>query len=244
MSVPESGPPALTFKDVLWLALAVIGLGALMVAGVALADVALAEAFDAPRFSAWVAPAMFLCETLAIFAAVQLLLIRRRGFTWRDLGLRPADPRWLAAGLGGAFLTLLVSELVSNIIDRLTDKPVIERYAELLAPQAGGWPAAAGILLTVGILAPVAEEVFFRGVLYGWLRRRWSAPWSIVVSAAVFALAHGNPWQMVPIFVAGLVLAYLYERSGSLVPAMVTHMTINSASLVAIFAYSGSFAAV
>jgi membrane protease YdiL (CAAX protease family) len=87
-------------------------------------------------------------------------------------------------------------------------------------------------------MVPVAEEVLFRGVLYGWLRQKRGIAASALISAAVFALAHANPQVAVQIFFIGAALAYLYERSGSLIPAMVTHMTINVTSLATILFYA------
>lgn len=84
----------------------------------------------------------------------------------------------------------------------------------------------------VAVVGPVAEEILFRGVTYGALRRRWGVRWAVVGSAALFAALHGDPIALVPIFVLGLLLAGLYERTGSLIPSMTVHIVHNSVMLM------------
>jgi membrane protease YdiL (CAAX protease family) len=83
-------------------------------------------------------------------------------------------------------------------------------------------------LLVGGVAAPVAEEVFFRGFLYKGLRHRWGVGWALVLSGLVFALVHIVPGVLPPIFVMGVVFAYVFERSGSIWPCIILHGAINS----------------
>lgn len=84
-------------------------------------------------------------------------------------------------------------------------------------------------LLSYTILAPVFEEVVFRGVLYSSLRRRFSAPFAMVASALIFALAHGyGTFGLVTIFWSGLLWAWAYEKTGSILPGMAAHALNNS----------------
>ena len=79
----------------------------------------------------------------------------------------------------------------------------------------------------VALVGPAIEEVFFRGFTYTAFRNRWGVRWAIVGSAALFALLHMNLIAFIPIFILGVFLAYLYEKTGSLVPSMTVHMTHN-----------------
>jgi len=84
-------------------------------------------------------------------------------------------------------------------------------------------------LLSYTVLAPVFEELVFRGVLYGTLRRRWNAPAAMIISALVFSLAHGyGTFGLVTIFWSGLLWAWAYEKTGSVLPGMVAHALNNS----------------
>ena len=93
--------------------------------------------------------------------------------------------------------------------------------------------------LTVGLLAPLAEEIVFRGgvlrSLLGWDSSSAKAfrPWTaIVISALLFAVAHLNPAQMPHAFLVGLLLGWMYWRTGSILPGMAYHWANNSVAYV------------
>ncbi len=79
----------------------------------------------------------------------------------------------------------------------------------------------------VAVVGPVIEEIFFRGFTYKALRTRYGIKWGIIGSAAIFAALHMNFMAFFPIFVLGVFLAYIYEKTGSLVPCMTVHMLHN-----------------
>ena len=79
----------------------------------------------------------------------------------------------------------------------------------------------------VAIVGPAIEEIFFRGFTYKALRARYGIRWAVVGSALIFAALHMNFMAFIPIFVLGVFLAYLYEKTGSLVPCMTVHMLHN-----------------
>lgn len=88
--------------------------------------------------------------------------------------------------------------------------------------------------LVIGLLAPVAEELAFRGaVLRALLQWRPQAHWAMIaVSAVCFALIHGNPAQMPHAFLIGLLLGWMYYRTGSVVPGVAYHWVNNSVAYV------------
>ncbi|NIA07296.1 MAG: CPBP family intramembrane metalloprotease [Actinobacteria bacterium] len=102
------------------------------------------------------------------------------------------------------------------------------------------------IILAVGV-APLTEEILFRGLLQGWLVRLFRSRWAaIVVSAGIFAMLHLAARENVSageaslarietipaLFVLALVLGYAYEKSGSLYRPMVIHLVFNGLSLL------------
>jgi hypothetical protein len=93
--------------------------------------------------------------------------------------------------------------------------------------------------VAVGILAPMAEEVVFRGAILRTLLQKWEDKrwWAIVISALLFALAHLNPAQMPHAFLMGLLLGWLYERSRSLIPSVVLHCANNTIAYLMTAAY-------
>ena len=100
----------------------------------------------------------------------------------------------------------------------------------------GAWPVVLVTLVDMVLLTPVFEELVFRGLLFATLRRRLPPAAAAVASAAVFALAHGyGVLGFASVFWSGLLWAWAYERTGSLVPSVTAHAVDNlSASLAVI----------
>ena len=92
-----------------------------------------------------------------------------------------------------------------------------------------------GVLLAVmvvGLLAPVGEELFFRGYFQTRLRQVWRPGPSTLVAALAFGVIHGEPVHGVLAFALGLYLGLLTERAESVVPAVLCHAANNSVSVV------------
>lgn len=143
--------------------------------------------------------------------------------------------KWGVGGFAALLPFFAVALLVSSIIFRNVPTPENEAVRFLSA----GSPAV--IILTVlmaVIAAPVIEETFFRGALYGALRARMSVWGAAVLSAAMFAAIHPLPGHFLPIMVIGTVLALLREKTGSLLPSMICHGLYNGIMLlIALLAY-------
>ena len=87
--------------------------------------------------------------------------------------------------------------------------------------------------MVVGLLAPLAEEMVFRGAILRSLLRWKQNPWiGIAISAILFALIHMNPAQMPHAFLIGLLLGWMYYRTDSIVPGVVYHWVNNTVAYV------------
>ena len=85
------------------------------------------------------------------------------------------------------------------------------------------------------ILAPVFEEFFFRGVIYGFLRKKTSVGFSAVVSGIIFSLLHANVLAFLPILILGVGLACVYERTKTIAASILMHSLHNLGVLVVLF---------
>jgi hypothetical protein len=88
-----------------------------------------------------------------------------------------------------------------------------------------------------GILAPVNEELFFRAGLYRFFKGRLKPRHALVATNLLFAAAHANLQEFLPLFVIGLLLTRAYERSGNIAVPMVFHalFNLNNIALVILF---------
>lgn len=91
--------------------------------------------------------------------------------------------------------------------------------------------------LSAGIIAPIAEELLFRGVIYGYVRRFFDVRTAVVGSAILFGIFHGNMVQAVYAVLLGYFIAYAYEYFGEFKVPIFLHMGINCVSLI--IGYSG-----
>lgn len=82
-------------------------------------------------------------------------------------------------------------------------------------------------LLIVGLFGPFCEEVFFRGFALPAFASRYGMAGGILISAALFSVFHFSIGSFVPIFIFGIVLAWLYVRTGSIYPSILAHATQN-----------------
>ena len=91
--------------------------------------------------------------------------------------------------------------------------------------------------LAVVVAAPVGEEVFYRGLVFGGLQR-WGFWPAAVVSGAVFSGVHFDVGSFIPFFVIGVALAWLFWRKGRLWEAVAFHVLFNGASFALLAATS------
>ncbi len=99
-----------------------------------------------------------------------------------------------------------------------------------------GWSWRVLIFVSAAGLAPVAEELLFRGILQSMVRRYTHSPWFAILAASMlFVLVHAPYWHTMPALLAlSLVLGYNYERTGRLLAPIVIHVCFNVINLVAI----------
>lgn len=85
------------------------------------------------------------------------------------------------------------------------------------------------------IAGPVMEEIFFRGFMYNALKKKTGVLAGIMITSLIFSLLHGHLAGFVPIMALGILLAYLYEKTGTLTAPITVHIVHNMASLFLVF---------
>lgn len=92
--------------------------------------------------------------------------------------------------------------------------------------------------VSITVLAPLLEEMLFRGAIQGYLMRRYSNPWvGIITASLVFGVVHGNPIQIFYASCLGIVFGWIYYRTGTLFPVVLGHILNNM--LAALLMVSG-----
>jgi CAAX protease family protein len=144
------------------------------------------------------------------------------------LGIRRPRPKWGRMTV----LALLSYYAVAIAYALLVVQPEQEDIARSLGLGSGILTTLLAVFL-IAVAAPVSEELFFRGMLFGGLRRSMGRIPAAAVSALVFGALHATTGvtAVPPLIVFGFVLALLYERTGSLLPGMLGHAINNGLAL-------------
>lgn len=175
----------------------------------------------------------FLLTVEAIFYLSLLLLttyyIHRSGSSLKILGLNLVGPRYLFLGLLFGLMIIALSIVISLLVEPILGPSPSQEAFTALAKDPEGFIF---IFTSASLLAPITEEVYFRGFAYNAFRRRWGIAGGIVGSAFFFALSHLDPWAFIPIALIGGVLAYAYEKTGSLPVVMIAHLFNNTLALI------------
>ena len=169
---------------------------------------------------------------LAILAVVWFLAIRGRGTGVVSLGLNMPTTRGvmlvlMSAGVLGASLglTALYSTIVNWLGATYITPPLIPK--DIIFPGL----AAALTYQAVALWTPITEEIFFRGFVYTGLVPRLGSGRAILASAVVFGGFHILPGLIIPTFMTGLLLAWLYHKTGSIWPPIAVHAGQNALAL-------------
>lgn len=82
-------------------------------------------------------------------------------------------------------------------------------------------------VITVAFFAPILEELIFRGFILNGLLKNYSPTKAIIWSAVLFGIVHLNPWQFIGAFLIGIVIGWLYWKTGSIIPGILVHFVNN-----------------
>jgi len=149
-----------------------------------------------------------------------------------DFGLR-TEPRDVPLGLVAGLVTQFVAIplLYLPIFHLIGDRDLSESAREL-TDKATDVIGVVLLVLIVVVLAPIIEELFFRGLLMRSLERRWGRWWALAIQALVFGAVHLEPLQLPALVLFGLVAGWLAQRSARLGPAIWAHVAFNAGATV------------
>lgn len=169
----------------------------------------------------------------AAFVLRFLPLVARRSL--RELGLRMPSIRELGIGVLGTLAAFIASTVVGGIIEAITHAKPQEQIISLFEKlPAADIPVA---VVTAVLIAPLAEELIFRGFLYNAVKHYLRAPAAIIVSSVLFAAAHGDLRLIPELGTAAIIFTCVYEYTGCMWANILCHALFNSIATIAIFVF-------
>ena len=171
-------------------------------------------------------------EMIYILPIVLIFVWRR--IHWKHLGFGKFT--WNVMGMGcgllvGGYAIIIMHNSILYVFDISPQGDQISKIFDQL--DSAFW-----FFITGAVIAPIVEEIFFRGFLFQGFRQKYGWMPAIFLSSAIFGAAHLDPVSLIPTFVLGCVLAYIYHRSNSVWPGILFHAAINSFSLCAVYVIS------
>ncbi|MFA7295865.1 MAG: CPBP family intramembrane glutamic endopeptidase [Dehalococcoidia bacterium] len=227
---PEAAPPRWTKGDV---ALGIAAIAGVLGLLVVVALVARPRGFVGG-----------LLGTLAFeiaLAVIPLALARRRGISLPALGFVMPKSWWSVLGIWIATYGVLVgyAVLLAALDGAGVDVTRFEGGNPVPLPRGASWPAVLGLGAVVVLVAPVAEELYFRAFLFRAARPRLGLLLAALLSGVLFSLFHANLAVVLPFALVGALFAWGFEASGSLWTSIAAHFLVNGAGFAATLAQLG-----
>jgi membrane protease YdiL (CAAX protease family) len=219
----------------------IVGFGAYLISQIAIAlailpiirsrGEAATESLNAP----W-ASLVLTAISSAIMLGVVWLFLRSKKFKIRDLGFKKPS-----LGSIGIAILAYIAYFVVFLVTVLALSAFVPSFNADEAQDVGfvgaqGWQLALAFVGLV-IIAPISEEIFFRGFLYRGLRRSWPIWFAALGASVLFALAHGQ-WNVgVDVFILSLFLIFVFQKTGNLWLTIAMHATKNLIAFLFLFVF-------
>lgn len=171
------------------------------------------------------------------FLLVIFVFLRMERITWADaFGFKtPGLGRALFLGIIIALcflpIGLLLRYLSDTVLQYFNVQTQDQQAVETLKNSVPGWGRAYLVFFAI-VVAPVAEESFFRGILYPFIKQSGFPRGALWGSSFAFALIHQDVPTFIPLMVLALCLAVLYEKTNNLLACITAHSVFNAANVI------------
>ena len=153
-----------------------------------------------------------------------------------SLGVRPTHPALAILGVALGLASHFPAESIDILVERRLPGAAEDLAAEATLLSASSPLRLVLVLFVIACVGPLVEELFFRGALYGALRRTHGAIGAATVSGLCFVLAHVSNYRKWPaLAVVALAMTHLRAASGSLLPSLAMHVAFNAVTVLAFF---------
>ncbi len=172
--------------------------------------------------------------TAVILALIYFNIIK--GVTWKDIGIRAENPiKIITYGILGGILLFGLVVFAGIIMELLLPiKPSLQPFAKLVL-EAKDFNDLIVLLFIGSVLAPIGEEIYFRGMVYPVFKEKWGLFAGMIISGLFFALLHFDILRFFPLLLGGVGLAYIYEKSRSLFACMLAHGLWNGVMILLLY---------
>lgn len=164
-------------------------------------------------------------------AALYLIVLKPNGQSWKAVGVQGfSSGHWkrivvwtIALIVVSIVLVIIMSEFGVGTDNSKTDS--LQSQLTLLNFFIG--------FISAAVISPIYEEIFYRGFLYRFFSSRYGIGAGMLLSASIFTLVHIPTFNTLPVnFVSGLIFAWIYQKTGSVLPCILMHGLFNGIAVI------------
>lgn len=176
-----------------------------------------------------------LVQAIAGLGGLYYFVRVKYGLGLQALGLKASNlDRALTRGIGAGLILFVLVIIVGGILQLFLPAPRPQPFAELIINARQSQDLVIPLFIGV-VLAPVTEELYFRGFLFPAFKERYGTFTGLTGSSLLFGLMHLDLLRFLPLMVGGMGLAYLYNRTGNLLVAITAHATWNGVMIFLLY---------
>lgn len=186
--------------------------------------------------SAWVFFAVALIQD-GLFLVLIALFLKLRGQSWAHIRLNDFQARHLLHGVGGGLGLYLLMTISILLLQLMVPGGLPPQNVEAYMDPAAADLDKALVFFVVVFLAPLAEEILFRGYLLRSIENVMSSKAAIFWSGLLFGVVHGDLLRLLPLSLGGWVLAWMARKYESLWPPILAHSIWNFIMILVMYAF-------
>ncbi|WP_059173518.1 CPBP family intramembrane glutamic endopeptidase [Bacillus sp. FJAT-27445] len=173
-----------------------------------------------------------LIMSIIFMFGLYFIALRPNNLSWKEVGLVRFSTNYWKAIIGWTFVLIVISIAMVVVMEILLGVGPENSKTDSLQSRMTLLNFLIGFV-SAAIISPLYEEIFYRGFLYRFLRSKFGIPISILGSSFIFMIVHIPTFNTLPInLVSGLIFAWTYEKSGSIVPAIIIHGIFNGIAVI------------
>ncbi|MFB4213423.1 lysostaphin resistance A-like protein [Shouchella sp. JSM 1781072] len=162
---------------------------------------------------------------------VYVIALRPHQLSWHAVGVRRFSQTYWKWIIVWTIVLIVASLLIVILMDLFQMSTENEKTESLTADM--NWLTFSIGFISAAIISPIYEEIFYRGFLYRWFRVKWGMWAGLLCSSFIFTIVHVPTYNTLPVnFISGLVFAWTYEKTGSILPAILIHGTFNGLAVI------------
>lgn len=241
MSAASSKPGGEAKSEAPWRAFSstVIGLSAFFLSQFILAVILTINGIDIESLSVSQSLLVSSASSMLLIIIIVGLVAARKVEIRQALGLVRPQGGVLLSIIGALGIFIVVSAVVASIADVVVPGFDLEQEQNLGLGEPSSSLQLIGLFVLLVILAPISEELLFRGVLFAGFKRSFGFMPAAILSSILFGLAHWQPNVALATAVLGWLLAYLYHKTGSLWSSIGLHSLKNAVAFVLLYGVGG-----